>query len=248
MTTATAYFNKLSGEFAMRYQTRTAFRRRISVWRRCLNRYAAKGGHCFDAGCGPGSLTQLVLDQNMSVFGVDASREMIKLARDRYVEVADRATFVERQLPISDVSCDSTADLIICSSVLEYIGDIESVVRDFYRILKPGGILLSSLPNRQSILRKVEKIVSRAHSGVRDYLTQQRHQFTVAESQELFRNAGFVCESHEFFGMPSICYQFGFPETLRFCGTMILVVVSKPREQSLQANDRPLQRDALCRT
>jgi len=38
-------------------------------------------------------------------------------------------------------------DVVICSQVLEYVADPSSVLSEIYRVLKPGGVLLLSVPS-----------------------------------------------------------------------------------------------------
>jgi 2-polyprenyl-3-methyl-5-hydroxy-6-metoxy-1,4-benzoquinol methylase len=41
---------------------------------------------------------------------------------------------------------DNSQDLVICSEVLEHVPNYEAVVAECYRALKPGGVLLISVP------------------------------------------------------------------------------------------------------
>ncbi|MDD3324201.1 MAG: methyltransferase domain-containing protein [Sulfurospirillaceae bacterium] len=54
--------------------------------------------------------------------------------------VLDAKTF--RALPIEDES----VDMILCMDVLEHSGNVEAILKDFHRILKPKGRLLISVP------------------------------------------------------------------------------------------------------
>jgi SAM-dependent methyltransferase len=45
---------------------------------------------------------------------------------------------------------DGEYDVIYCSNVLEHVDGAETVLTNFVRWLKPGGILLLSIPNRES--------------------------------------------------------------------------------------------------
>jgi SAM-dependent methyltransferase len=60
---------------------------------------------------------------------------------------------------------DAVMDLIVCNSTLEHISDIESVLGEFSRVLRPGGYLLFTVPSirfeellfRYRILRPIRK-------------------------------------------------------------------------------------------
>jgi len=45
---------------------------------------------------------------------------------------------------------DSSFDLIICLDVLEHVDDAENVLLEMYRTLKPGGAVLTTVPNRRA--------------------------------------------------------------------------------------------------
>jgi len=86
-----------------------------------------------DVGCGTGRWTE-----RLSAIGLDASPAMLARAaakpalRGRLV-VADATA-----LPIAE----SAADLIVCALTLGHVGDAAAAVREFARVLTPGGTLL----------------------------------------------------------------------------------------------------------
>jgi SAM-dependent methyltransferase len=106
---------------------------------------AVEGKRVLDAGCGPGTYTETLLDRGADVVGVDASEELLSIARDR---VGDRAEF--RQLDLRDGldQFDTNAFDLVCSSlVLHYIADWKSLFEDFRRVIRPGGHLCFSVGN-----------------------------------------------------------------------------------------------------
>jgi SAM-dependent methyltransferase len=55
------------------------------------------------------------------------------------------------QYDITNINCaDEMYDLVICYHVLEHIDDDKKAMKELYRILKPGGILLSQVPFREN--------------------------------------------------------------------------------------------------
>ena len=42
---------------------------------------------------------------------------------------------------------DNSQDLVICSEVLEHVPNFKDVLKECYRILKPGAVMLISVPN-----------------------------------------------------------------------------------------------------
>ncbi len=108
-------------------------------------------GYLLDFGCGPGRLSLLLADAGFRVLGVDISHGMIAEARQ----------LDTRGLPIEFLNIDraeealapSTYDGIVCSSVIEYVADADSLLQGFRRSLRNPGALLISFANRASIFR-----------------------------------------------------------------------------------------------
>ena len=80
-------------------------------------------------------------DDGVRLIGVDISAE--ELARNDDVDEKVVADVVEG-LPIGDAE----ADLIVSHSVVEHLADSEAYVADAARALKPGGLLINTLPSK----------------------------------------------------------------------------------------------------
>lgn len=61
---------------------------------------------------------------------------------------------------------DAAFDTVICSEILEHVTDVESLMREIRRVMKPGGKLYATMPNRldrvlpvlRPICRRVDRI------------------------------------------------------------------------------------------
>jgi 2-polyprenyl-6-hydroxyphenyl methylase/3-demethylubiquinone-9 3-methyltransferase len=119
---------------------------------------------------------------------------------------SDRLSFVRVQT-IARLALDSCfLDGILCSSVLEYVSDPEACLNEFSRVLKPGGLLLVSVPNRNSAVRRMQ--VAGHYMGnllgqhwLR-FLDYSRHQYSRREFERLLTHAGFSSEQFVPFGSP----------------------------------------------
>jgi 2-polyprenyl-3-methyl-5-hydroxy-6-metoxy-1,4-benzoquinol methylase len=61
-------------------------------------------------------------------------------------------------LPAIDESGLTPADLVISSSVVEYVPDLDATLALFARLVKPGGTLIVSMPNAFSVSRWYERL------------------------------------------------------------------------------------------
>jgi SAM-dependent methyltransferase len=99
------------------------------------------GQRVLDAGCGPGTLTEWLLEHGAAVTAVDVSPEMVRIAGERFggrarVLTADLAG----PLPLESGS----ADLVVASLALHYLADWDVPLGEFHRVLAPGGAVVFS--------------------------------------------------------------------------------------------------------
>jgi SAM-dependent methyltransferase len=89
-------------------------------------------GRLLDLGCGTGAKTLAFCDSGWEITGVDVSDDMLRLARDRGLEVvgADAAA-----LPFDDASFDAVVSLWTHTDVDEF----DAAIREGARVLRPGG-------------------------------------------------------------------------------------------------------------
>lgn len=116
-------------------------RGRRTVVAAILGKYAANStrGTIGDLGCGAGTMLE-VLKQYGSVIGLDRSPLSIRLCRAR--GYAGLILGAVEQLPLAS----SSLDLAGMTDVLEHVEDDELPIRECARVLKPGGILILSVP------------------------------------------------------------------------------------------------------
>jgi len=100
------------------------------------------GMHVLDAGCGPGFYAQWLLDHGAAVTAFDITPAFVRITQER---VGARAQVLRANLEEPLVFAkDGSFDLVLCSLVLDYIRDWGKVFAEFYRVLKPGGLLVFS--------------------------------------------------------------------------------------------------------
>lgn len=95
-----------------------------------------------EVGCGTGFFASQIVNAGHTYEGVDISDTALETARKRRLGRASFANASAEALPFSD----STFDRVVCCEVLEHVDDPPQAVRELHRVLKPGGMLVASVP------------------------------------------------------------------------------------------------------
>ena len=100
------------------------------------------GLRVLDAGCGPGLYAQELLARGARVTAFDQSPSLVDLARDR-VGTAAEVRVHDLAQPLH-WAADASFDLVVLALVLNYVDDRVAMLREFRRVLTPGGALVIS--------------------------------------------------------------------------------------------------------
>jgi ubiquinone/menaquinone biosynthesis C-methylase UbiE len=121
-----------------------------------LRRHASPGGQALEVGPGCG----VYLPALAGLFGRVVAADI----EEAYLRHAARLrqTLPNLELVRDDVCAsglpEHSFDLVLCTEVIEHIPQSEAVLRGIRRLLKPGGVLVLSTPQRYSPLELAAKI------------------------------------------------------------------------------------------
>src|SRR6202166_3543070 len=154
---AVTYHASLARQWEQRYR-KPSFRMREQVLLTSLQGWNLAGTLWLDAGCGTGALSRCLAARGCGVLGVDASQEMVGVATQsaQLQNYSERLDFVRITSVAHLALDDASLDGVLCSSVLEYVADPRACLGEFARVLKPGGLLVVSVPNRNSLVRRMQ--------------------------------------------------------------------------------------------
>ncbi len=99
-----------------------------------------RGKRVLDLGCRSGALTRHFLEGN-SVVGLDVDAAALEKAATLGVEPVQGN--VEDPLPFSDESFDA----VVAGELFEHLQFPDALVAEIRRVLRPGGVLVGSVPN-----------------------------------------------------------------------------------------------------
>ncbi len=140
------------------------------------------GMRVLDAGCGTGRNLVYLLKSGFEVFGVDESSEALTQTQRLATELAPHLPLDNfRVEPVERMShADAGFDLVLSSAVLHFARDEEqwqSMVREMWRVLKPGGIFFARLASSIGIEDEITLI-----DGRRYHLPDGSERFLVDEA------------------------------------------------------------------
>jgi SAM-dependent methyltransferase len=156
---AVSHFSSYVKQFHAYYADRPEFQERLEIWRGLLDKYSVPGGLSVDMGCGTGIFSFYLAHKEGRVVGVDGAPDMVAFCESQRIELGlTNIEFFQARLPVvEDESRVANADLLIGSSVVEYVPDLEAALALFSRLLKPHGSLILSMPNVWCINRMWER-------------------------------------------------------------------------------------------
>ena len=129
-----------------------------------------------DIGCSSGVLLQEMLENGacyVNVYGVDISPEGIQRCQSKGLKNTYVMDATHLDLP------ENYFDYIIASDCLEHIHDDCTALKNWYRALKPGGVIIVFVPAYQFLW------------SLHDVVNHHHRRYTHAELYKKFKAAGF---------------------------------------------------------
>lgn len=152
------------GNYTKGYETWKRARNIIACYRQEVSRKAGPL-KILDMGCSYGLYTFLLrvipgLNKKFLFYGLDISYGDIFFAEKiRKILGLGDVNFIVGDLETS-VFADSSFDIVICAEVIEHIADSEGFLSRLRGIIKPGGAVIITTPNKQNAFLKLKKIFS----------------------------------------------------------------------------------------
>jgi 2-polyprenyl-3-methyl-5-hydroxy-6-metoxy-1,4-benzoquinol methylase len=151
----------------------------------------ARGKSVLDIACGVGYASQLFIEVGaVSYDGVDINEKLIQYAKNNYATELIRYSVDD----ICTFKIDKQFDLISCFETIEHVKNYEAAIQNLYTLLKPGGILLISSPNRL--------VTSPNATTLQDKPSNEFHtqEFIPKELLSILNKNGFTVDSSNIFG------------------------------------------------
>ena len=111
-----------------------------------------QGKQVLDLGCAGGFMAEALAKRGATVTGIDPAAGAIAAARHHAEMGALRIAYdvgTGEALPYADAGFDA----VVCVDVLEHVADLNQVLAQVMRVLRPGGLFLFDTINRNLIAR-----------------------------------------------------------------------------------------------
>ena len=164
---AVAYHDEIARGWDNRYR-RGAFAHRAAFFRDRIVPQLPREGIWLDVGCGSGYFSRIMARHGLPVIGYDASLAMLESAR-RAAEAENLSGRIDFQFvpTVERISLpDASVDGCLCLNVLEYLDKPFDCLDEMVRVLRPGGVLVLSVPHTHSPVRAMQ-VIRNAMKGAR---------------------------------------------------------------------------------
>jgi 2-polyprenyl-6-hydroxyphenyl methylase/3-demethylubiquinone-9 3-methyltransferase len=152
-------------------------------------RHPLNGKRALDVGCGAGLLAEPLARLGATVTGIDATPEVIAVAREHAQAVGLDIDY--RQGDVQDL--EGEFDLITCMEVIEHVADPAAFVKALARRLAADGLLVMSTPNATSWSRLMMIVIGEG-SGRIPRGTHDFEKFVAPEQlKAMLADAGLKC-------------------------------------------------------
>ncbi len=178
---------------------------------------SGEGKRVLDVGCGPGVMVAELLARKFTVTASDISQGMIDDCHKRFPN-EPRLTCRVGDVTALDYP-DAQFDLVIAMGLVEYLTleDIERSYSEMRRVLKPGGTLIVTYPNRSSfyrrtsvkpVLSKMKRLVEGLRKKERAVAWRIKHEFSERDMADIRGPHGLELRDVQYYNFKVTPYPF----------------------------------------
>jgi predicted TPR repeat methyltransferase len=194
------WHTQIATDFDKEYVNSKNFKERYAIWTKFIDKYSNHDFRALDLGCGSGIFTIYLSERNGFTIGLDASAEMLKKCQEKKRNTgASHVDFINCNINALKQSLNDNVDMIICSSVLEYLDDFDESLELISSSLNKNGLLIFSMPNKRSLYRKIGPVAFKL-IGRPKYCKYVKNVCTLNEIENKLKKFGFNLLESAYYG------------------------------------------------
>ena len=178
----------------------------IPVRKEYLLKEIGRGKRVLDLGCLGGQISKLIKEQNNEVFGIEINPKAAELAEKRGIRV--KLFDLNDGIPFED----AFFDVVNAGEIVEHIYDTKFLFSEINRVLKPGGLLIFTTPNLNSLGNRFRVLTGGYLSSLGafpdDHFGDHIRVFNVPKIRELCAHTGFAIV--DIVGVPAMTRNLGY--------------------------------------
>jgi 2-polyprenyl-3-methyl-5-hydroxy-6-metoxy-1,4-benzoquinol methylase len=201
-------FNKSAGRRKLFYKLLDLLLLRTWHIKKAIRRWAKSApsqAQILDAGSGFGQYSYYLSRKNpsWSILGVDVKTEQIEDCKAFFKRIG-KSNVQFQYADLTEFVHADTYDLILSVDVMEHIEEDVMVFENFWKSLKPGGMLLISTPSDQGGSDVHQHDAAEPGNAQSSFIDEHvRDGYNIHEIQEKLKSAGFSkTEAHYSYGTP----------------------------------------------
>jgi 2-polyprenyl-3-methyl-5-hydroxy-6-metoxy-1,4-benzoquinol methylase len=225
---AIEWHSQIANDFDLNYKYSKRFIERYEIWTKIIAKYSNPDKLVLDIGCGSGIFSFFSLERNAKVVGVDASSKMIDICESKKAQANyNNIYFINCDIISLSQLFSEQVDIIICSSVLEYLTNVSYTLEIILSLLKPNGLFIFSMPNGSSLYRKIESIIFKLIKRPR-YCKYVKNIITLKKMTEKLSNYKFtILESAYYSATPLLSKLFRSMGLSKYSDNLFIIVVRR---------------------
>ncbi len=160
-----------------------------TAWQHWYLPYIDRRATVLDIGCANGMHTLTCAAHCQTIYGFDYNPQQLAIARSKAAEAGlTNVQFAEGNVETHWEFAGGAFDTVLFLDVLEHLNERDSVMQEVHRVLKPGGQLLLSIPQRDTRWKQL-----RASVGLPTYADpDHKFEYTRRDVEEMLAHNGFA--------------------------------------------------------
>lgn len=136
------FYESFASEFDSKMNMYDTNKRLEVFFEEFLSTEDLNGKSLLDAGCGTGWFSKIASEKGASVTSMDLGENLLAEVAKKCDSKRVVGSILEIPFP------ENTFDVVVSSEVIEHTPDPYKALHEIYRVLKPGGIMVLSTPNK----------------------------------------------------------------------------------------------------